>query len=275
MASPSHRVDGGLTQLTEDERLRRGLIHTEVRRSVAVLLTLVVAAAALVIPVTQGMLEKADGQDQLVLELFHRAPTRDNLEQFETDIEQNSFAKGWVQSRLQLFLTQWLRKGNKKTVVGKDGWLYYAPGITHVSGPGFLQASEIARRGRASHSGDERIQADPRIAIDAFRRSLAARGIELLLLPVPDKSAVVPGPLQGRTQAGAPVARNQDWQALVEWTKQSGAGLLDITPGAISDTHAPKFLVQDTHWSPTWLAEVAKDLAQLVKSRVQLSAVSP
>jgi SGNH hydrolase-like domain, acetyltransferase AlgX len=271
MESPSPRAADNKPELTEDECLRRGLIYTEVRRSIAVLLTLAFVGAALAVPISQGILEKADDQELLVLELFHRAPTRENLEQFETDIEQNSFAKAWVQPRLQLFLTKWLGKGNKKAVVADDGWLYYAPGITHIAGPGFLQASELARRERVAKADGEGIQADPRLAIDSFRRTLAARGIELLLLPIPDKSAVVPGPLHGRASSDAPVARNRDWQEFIAWSKQSGVSVLDVTPAAVSDAGEPRFLVQDTHWSPTWLADVAKQLALVVKSRVQLS----
>jgi SGNH hydrolase-like domain, acetyltransferase AlgX len=271
MASPSQRASDPTTEMTEDERLRRGLIHTEIGRTTAVLLTVAFIGAALAIPISQGYLEKAEDQDLLVLELFQRAPTRENIEQFETDIEQNSFAKTWVQPRLQLFLTKWLRKGNQKAVVAEDGWLYYAPGIAHIAGPGFLQAPQIARRGRGTNSDDEHIQADPRPAIDSFRRYLQARGVELLLLPVPDKSAVVPGPLHGRTGAEAPVAQNSDWRPFVTWAQASGIGVLDVTPASVSDAGGSKFLTQDTHWSPTWLAVVARELASSVKSRVQLS----
>jgi SGNH hydrolase-like domain, acetyltransferase AlgX len=266
MASPPNAPE-----LTEDERLRLGVIHTEVSRSTALTLTLAFLALLVAIPVSQGLLEKADDQDLLVLEVFHRAPTRENLDQFETDIEQNSFAKAWVQPRLQLFLTKWFRAGNQKAVVANDGWLYYAPGITHVTGPGFLHESELKRRARTSNSDEGFIQPDPRTAIDSFRRELQARGIELVLLPVPDKSAVVPGPLHSRAGVNAPVARNLDWLPFIAGLKQNGVSVLDATPASTADDGFPRFLKQDTHWTPTWLGTVAKDLAALVKTRVTLS----
>src|SRR3954468_8853746 len=176
---------GGPTDPAHDEQLRRGIIATDVTRPVAWLLTLLFLSAIYAVPLSQAYLEKREGEDSSLAELFKRAPTAENLRQVEKGIEDASYAKAWVQPRAQLWLTRFSRVGNKLAVVGHDGWLYFTPGVLHVAGPGFLErVTQQSREKDALDAGQETIVADPLSAIALFQRALAQRGARLVLLPM-------------------------------------------------------------------------------------------
>src|SRR5205823_5041821 len=126
----------------------------------------------------QAVVEKLRGEDSPLVDLFRHAPTREYLRQFEKTIEDASYVKDFAQPRVQLALTRWGRVGNKRAVVGRAGWLYYAPGIAHVGGPSFVDPDVIrARETETPDDGAEPMHPDPRPAILDFHRMLAARGI--------------------------------------------------------------------------------------------------
>jgi alginate O-acetyltransferase complex protein AlgJ len=261
----AHR--GGPTDPSHDERLRRGILDTAISRGLARAVTVIFLAAIFAVPIAQEAMQRARGEDSVLPELFHHRPTRQSLRQFEEDLEQASYPKEWVQPRAQALLTGALRVGNKKAVVGREGWLYYEPGIRFVGGPGFLSPASIEGRERAAReAGGPDVAADPRPAILAFARALAARGIALVLFPVPDKAMLEPGPLHGRAPPGGPIpiARNPDWARFVSEMMAAGVNVFDPTPAALAAGEAPRYLAQDTHWTPAWMRSVAAALARAV-----------
>jgi alginate O-acetyltransferase complex protein AlgJ len=265
---------GGPTDPAHDAKLRRGVIDTAVSPGVAATITVLFLLVIYAVPVGQVVMEKARGDDVGLLDLFRHPPDQAHLHQFEKDLEQASYFKDFVQPRVQLGLTRFGRVGNKRAVVGRGGWLYYKPGITYLSAPSFLDAefSEI-RRKEAIDSGDGPVHPDPRPAIFAFSDMLAQRGIRLVLFPVPDKAAMQPGPLHGRpsdepSTRFAP-ARNTAWPRFVDELRAHGVAVFDPTPSEISLTDE-RFLVQDTHWTPAWMEEVAQSLAHFVESLTPL-----
>jgi alginate O-acetyltransferase complex protein AlgJ len=274
-AAPSLR--GGPTDPSHDERLRRGIIDTEISRGLARVMTVVFVAAIFAVPVAQEILQRVRGEDSVLPDLFKHRPTRESLRQFENDLEQASYPKDWVQPRVQAVLSRVGRVGNKKAVVGRDGWLYYVPGIQFVGGPGFVSPETLAGRTRAaSEAGGPEVTPDPRPAILAFARALAARGIALVLFPVPDKAMLEPRQLHGRASAGSPfpVARNPDWSRFAGEMAAAGVAVFDPAPPALAAGEPPRYLVQDTHWTPEWMQAVAGDLARVAKRAGMLPALA-
>jgi len=271
VASPRR---GGPTDPSHDERLRRGIIDTAITRGLARVLSVMFVVGIFAVPVSQEVLQRARGEDSVLPALFAHRPTRESLRQFEDDLEQASYAKDWVQPRTQAELSRLGRVGNKKAVVGRGGWLYYEPGIRFVGGPGFLEPRMIAARERAAvDAGGPPVAADPRPAILAFARALAARGIALVLFPVPDKAMLEPRALHGRGAAGPmPVPRNPDFRRFVEELTAAGVTVFDPTPAALTPGEAPRYLVQDTHWTPRWMETVAAALAGVVTRAGRLPA---
>ncbi|HET9933185.1 MAG TPA: hypothetical protein VFQ35_20920, partial [Polyangiaceae bacterium] len=151
------------------------------------------------------------------------------------------------------------------------------PGITFLASPGFLEHSVIAQRERAAHDAGDVLNADPRPAILEFASALARRGIALVLFPVPDKAMLQPRELHGRTERDRPArtARSRDWGRLLADLRQKGVLVFDPTPEQIGPGEAPRFLVQDTHWTPAFMQTVAAELATYVERHVQLSMPAP
>lgn len=253
-----------------------GGIRTEVSRPVAALLTWSFLLVIVAVPLTQAWLEKKRDESPFVLELFRHAPTRERLREFEEQLEKTSDFKDYVQPRVQALLTRFGRVGNKKATVGQGGFLYYVPGIEHVAGPDFLDPGHIALRERAARDAGSPVHADPRPAIFALQRALAARGIRLVLFPVPDKAMLQPRELHGRGGGERlPVARNAGWPGFVAELRSRKLTLFDPAPRELPPGEPPRFLTQDTHWTPRWMRAVARELAATIRAEIALPPVEP
>jgi alginate O-acetyltransferase complex protein AlgJ len=262
---------GGPTDPSHDDELRRGILHTAVSRPVAAALVFAFLLVIYAVPIAQAVRDKLNGDESVLLDLFRRAPTKDNIKQFEEDLDKASTARESVRPRMQAVLTRWGGFGNTKAVVGRDGWLFYAPGVASVGGPGFLDGGIAAiRRKVALDAGDPPIFPDPRPAILDFGHFLAARGIRLIVFPVPDKASLQPVELHGRArdlghELGVAPARNPDGFRLADELRAAGILVFDPSPERLTAGAPPYFLRQDTHWTPAWMEAVADDLARVVR----------
>lgn len=264
---------GGPTDPSHDEELRRGILHTNVSRRVSRLL--IVAFLLLIggVPSFQAVRDKVMGDESILLELFRHAPTKENIKQFEDDLVKASTAREWVRPRMQDLFVRYGGFGNSKAVVGRDGWLFYAPGVTAVGGPGFLDQGIIdSRRKSALDAGEAEVFPDPRPAVLALARCLRDRGIKLILFPVPDKSSLQPRALHGRAAGAFP--RNPDLDRFAAEMRAAGVTVFDPTPARLDADAAPRFMRQDTHWTPAWMEEVAEGLAATVTREVKLEKSS-
>ncbi|HEY2902079.1 MAG TPA: hypothetical protein VGL59_15970 [Polyangia bacterium] len=268
---------GGPTDPSHDENLRRGIIHTDVSRGMAIAITSFFLLLIFAVPVSQAVMEKARGEETMLLDIFHRAPTRDNLKQFEDDLDKASYVKDAVQPRMQALLTGLGRVGNKKAVVGHGGWLYYKPGITYLGGPAFLDPNILEVRIKASlDAGEPAGHPDPRPAIFAFADALGKRGIKLILFPVPDKAMLQPSQLHGRGDPTRPlpVPHNPGWAPFAAEMRGRGIAVFDPAPPMLLPDEPPRFLVQDTHWTPEWMDSVARQLAHFVRETAALTTMT-
>jgi len=268
---------GGPTDPAHDVDLRRGILKTAVSRPIARALVAAFVLIIAAVPIGQTVRDAVAGDDFVLRDLFRRAPTRDNIKQVEQDLENASTVRALVRPRMQALLTRWGRFGNSKAVVGRDGWLFYGPGVTAVGGPGFLDPGvQRTRQKAALDAGDPALFPDPRPAILDLARFLAGRGIALVVLPVPDKAGLQPSQLHGRGGAGArEPARNPDSDRLVGELRAAGVLVFDPSPDRLVPGETPRFLVQDTHWTPAWMRAVADQLARLLVERTKLPALQP
>ncbi len=97
--------------------------------------------------------------------------------------------------------------------MGRDGWLFYRPSVRYV----------IERQTGAP----ERDSADPLPAIRSFRDQLQARGIRLLVVPVPNKESVYPEMLARRAE-GAGVVVCEQTRRLLDQLEQCGIEHVDL-----------------------------------------------
>lgn len=267
-ARDPHR--GGPTDPSHDAELRRGILHTRISRPLAWVLVLPFLALIAAVPISQAIHDKRAGDESVLRDLFRHVPTRDNLREFEDELDKTSAAREYFRPRMQEQLTRFGHYGNRKATIGFDGWLYYTPGITAVAGRPFLDPGVLAARRTAGDAGsDGAVSPDPRPAILAFARFLGGRGIHLVLFPVPDKASLQPLELHGRARdvSGVPPAHNPDRPRLIAELESAGVSVFDPTPAVLRPGEPPYFMRQDTHWTPEWMEKVAGDLAAFLVDR--------
>ena len=127
-----------------------------------------------------------------------------------------------------------------------DGWLFLAAEFRFLSLGRFWgdEAPKVSR----SRKPD---LADPIPAIVDFQKQLEARGIDLLVVPVPPKAAIYPEKILPGSDVGAadpaPVVRR-----FYDELRAAGIDVLDLAPVFIKnrgDQRGGVFCRTDSHWS--------------------------
>jgi hypothetical protein len=220
-------------------------------RSANLFLTTSFAAIIFVVGAVQAVLELSRGDRSQVLDVFRQTPTAANLRSYETSLQESSWVVKTLRPWMQVAQFVLLKDAGEKAIVGRDGWLFYKPGVDYLTG-------------RHPMQGEEGLPVDPLPAILAFRNDLAARGIQLLVIPAPNKASVYPEMITrralGRTAAVCPRT-----SSLLARLKTSGVEVVDLfevfreakRDEGISELYLPR----DTHWSPVGVEIAAKAVA--------------
>ncbi|MCC5789254.1 MAG: hypothetical protein JJT75_06440 [Opitutales bacterium] len=244
------------TKLTPEEQAAQEIGRTELlgAKTARWLTLLFLTSIGVVLPL-QLVYESAGGKSLQILDLFEAAPSAEHFSSFEAAHEDASFLQAFVQPRLQVAFSRFGGFGNTKTVVGGQGWLYYEPGVSHLTGFPPFDPDLLERRKMLGARNP-----DPRIAIEAMAKNLAEHGIELILLPVPDKASVHPEFLTKRRRDPLPDPAIGE---LKTWAEEREIRVLDIFPVFASEREEQgrAFLAQDTHWTPSAMERVAKKVA--------------
>ena len=141
-----------------------------------------------------------------------------------------------------------LGKKNAAACAEADGWLFFAAEFRLLSLGRFWgdEAPKVSR----SHKPE---LADPIPAIVDFQEQLKARGIDLLVVPVPPKAAIYPEKILSgfdvRTDDAAPVLHR-----FYEELRAAGIEVIDLMPLMIQnddENRCPVFCKTDSHWSGT------------------------
>jgi hypothetical protein len=195
-------------------------------------------------------------------DLWHLLPHAAELKAAEKSIEAESVVSAWLLPRVQSVLTGNLRAGNEQVYLGRDAWLFYRPDVDYITGPPFLDPTRMRHRLHA-----DRMQPDPVKAIVDFRNQLAARGIDLIAMPVPMKPGIDANKLSARVEAGAPL-HNASFLEFKARLENAGVRVFDPGPLLIqrktASNGAALYLESDTHWRPGTMEFVAENLAALI-----------
>ncbi len=219
-------------------------------RKSEILLTLGFLGIISCVPLVQIALELRRGERVQFTDLFRYAPTVRNLRQYERTLEDKSWFQRAVRPEMQRLVLLALGDAGAKGLVGREGWLFYRPGVRYLVEKGCTEG--VAR------------------AIIRYRDQLKERGIELLLLPVPDKASVYPDRLTSRM-----AARFQDFRSPTEdlmlALKRSGVESVDLfrlfrearrENGDATDL----YLACDTHWTPVGARLAAEAVARKLRN---------
>src|SRR4051812_13420352 len=158
-----------------------------------------------------------------------------------------------------------LEKKSAAAAPGIDGWLFFGGelrllSLGHFWGP---DASKVSR----AHKAD---LADPLPAILDFHQQLKARGIELLVVPVPPKAAIYPEKIMAgvdpRTKDIAPVLHR-----FYDKLRVAGVDVLDLSALLIQNRENPRgpvFCKTDSHWSGIGCVLASEAIAEKVRSKI-------
>jgi hypothetical protein len=241
-----------------------GAIPTRIAPAVAWFMIASFVALIAGLPLAQLGTDLSRDQRPQLFALFDRVPDKANLRAWEDDLEKASLPRAKVQPALQGLLSGVGGFGNTNVIIGRDGWLFYRPGLEYLAGPGVLDPARLRQRRRQMiDSGERSPHPDPREAILAFHRRCAAAGARLVLMPVPDKVMLQPSRLSARPAPATP-PNNREFGRLLDELRAAGLDVFDCTPGSPA-TGEDRFLIQDTHWTPQWMEQVAGELAAHLK----------
>ncbi|HVW02120.1 MAG TPA: hypothetical protein VHB77_17345, partial [Planctomycetaceae bacterium] len=225
------------SELSREEIAKREIGHTDIRPVTAWTLTVAFLATIVVVPTVQAVHELRQapagrlprccslfGELPEVIEPFQNSGERPlngvlsansrllkSIQRYERQLEDESLLGKAVLPPLQHQLSLWGGAGNEQAYLGRDGWLFYRPGVDYLTGPGFLESTVLFRRSQSGNSHTPPPQPDPRSAILDFHRQLHERGIQLVLLPAPVKAALEPEHLSSRYAGHTSVLQNPSY----------------------------------------------------------------
>ena len=236
-------------------------------RKTALCLTVVFVVLIAIPPIHQFCVELKRTGRWRFLALFQETPTHASLKRFEETLASESDLAAKARRFYQTWLLRWLRQGNDKIVVGRDGFLFFRNEVEMAAGPGFLQRRVAKQRGTQDAAKRESRSSALDVIVD-FDRQLRARGIHLVFVPLPVKPSVYPEAVWPGYPPSAGPAWNRDRAAFKARLADGGVDVLDVTDDLWQAKARPGgklFLNLDTHWTPHGLSVVADRVVAHVK----------
>ena len=182
------------------------------------------------------------------------------IKNYEDRLGEESWLTRQVSPLAQLVLSRVFGMGNEKVYLGRGDWLFYRPEIEYLTGPGFLDARQLARRAASGNVWKAPQQPDPVQTIVRFHAQLAAQGIDLVLVPAPGKASVHPGHFTDSFAHDTAVLHNRSYRTFLRALEAKGIRVFDPTDrlAAFARKHgASSYLATDTHWTPAAMESVA------------------
>ncbi|MFW2365302.1 MAG: alginate O-acetyltransferase AlgX-related protein [Desulforhopalus sp.] len=259
--------------------------NTSISRKLSILLCTFFLLSVFIVPLVQYGVDRADGISLLLTfpeqqetssgDSFFTAVNRINklaLKQMhvvEASLEDNSLLRKVFLPPLQYVLLRFLGQGNEKAVVGRDGWLFFTPGVDYLVGPPLLDPEQQILREESHEIWENPPSPDPLGAIIDFKEQLAIRDIDLVVVPVPIKGAIHPEKLSSHAASG-PLS-NRSFATLVSLLEDSGVHVYDARPvlARYARTKGDAYLATDTHWRPEAMQVVAAGLAEYVTENLE------
>jgi SGNH hydrolase-like domain, acetyltransferase AlgX len=212
-----------------------------------------------IVPLADAAIEMFGyGRSPTIATLFSRLPSQENLRSLESDLESSSWFPQTLRPWWQRLRFTFLDDLGEKAILGRDGWLFYAPDVRYLVEP-FTPAASDPKND------------DPLSAIIAFRDQLSRKGIRLLVVPMPVKPSVYPDKLTRRVESGGQSFSSHTLE-LISSLRAAGVEVSNLFEifrrlrGKNSPSESePYYLVQDTHWSGKAVMIAAEEVAEQIR----------
>jgi alginate O-acetyltransferase complex protein AlgJ len=287
----AHSTSKIKAKVTREEQAAHELDHTDFSPGTRVVLVVFFLAVMLSVPLAQfcAALRQPERITQLtsglralvpdwarvkaakgVVNTMNLLPPSSQIKKVEDDWEQNSVVGETILPPMQSFLLT-LGQGNEKAYLGREGWLYYRADLDYVTGRGFLDPRVLKRRATTG-GGLKAPQPDPIQGILHFRDQLAARGITLIVMPMPVKPSIYPEFFSNRYTGSSQVVQNPSFDDFKRQLSQAGVAVFDpaalLVEAKARTPGQPLYLKTDTHWTPPAMEMTAATLASFARKTV-------
>lgn len=295
-------------KISREEEAKLALEHTVITRPMCWALTLCFLITIFSVPLLQSAVEvqrhRAERQAQIasgeqpdvktvptILEAWQELPSKEQLravrspqeawnlipsaskfQEHENRLQDESLIVQWTLPRMQNLLVQ-VGVGNEQAYIGREGWLIYRPDVDYATSRGFLDSGLQQVRKRSGDAESEAVQPDPIKAIVHFKNQLAARGIELIVVPVPVKSIIHAEKMSPRYPFSHTLLQNPSYDEFLQALEKEGVLLFDVAPILLAEkqrTGKAQYLNTDTHWTPEAMDLTARHLAKFIQNKVPL-----
>jgi hypothetical protein len=187
------------------------------------------------------------------------------LRAYEAELEKKSVFANTLRTN-NMFIRYWLLHDvGSKAVLGRDGWLFYKPGVDYLIRPWVLDY-----RSMEVDYNDQALTDNPVEAISTFKKQLDSLGIELLVTIVPVKPSIYPDMLH-RTISPEVAGTFSHSLGVIDTLRNRGIAVVDLfhpfAEERKNDTIAGDslYLRKDTHWR----ARGARLAANVVADRIK------
>lgn len=178
--------------------------------------------------------------------LAANAALRASMQAFENRLREEAWLTRVLVPPLQRFKVSHLQLGTESVLIGREGWLHYAPDVAFLAG----------RKRQATLARAEE-------AIRDFAAQLAARGIKLVLVPVPAKTAHAPWTLTPHLNRQVIMP---DLRAWLDTLESENLYVFDF--GVVLE-----YLRADTHWTFEMMDWTASALSHVLRAIEDLPPV--
>jgi len=218
------------------------------------------------VPLGQIALELRRNEPVQFTELFRFTPSTANLRRYEKTLEEKSWVRRQVRPTVQWLLFAAFGDMGSQALLGREQWLFYRPGVRYLLQGDRLEPPEDHSIWVEPCSGQTRRESVLR-AIVRYRDQLKQRGIELVVVPAPEKASVYPEMLSRRAEAPLNPFRSPT-EALLPALRQHGVETIDLFAlfrearrANLVSSPGPLYLAQDSHWTPAGAKLAAGALA--------------
>jgi hypothetical protein len=207
------------------------------------------------------------------LDLWRLLPSPEAMRSAEKTLEESSTIATVLRPRFQTLLYRVVGVGNEQAVPAPGGWLFFRKDLDYVNGKPFLDPAVQSDRARVESAAPDSVA-----AIVEFHRQLSARGIRLLVVPVPVKPCIEGhrfNPAASRPEIPRQNASHSAWLKALE---DQGVQVFDPTPllhERSQRTSEPQYLRTDTHWTPEAMEAVAEAVARNIQPATSPAADLP